>query len=84
MSNILMTAFDEAPFSKIKTEDYQPAIEAAIEKAREEIDFIANQSDAPTFENTIEALDYAGYQLERVTSMFLTSTARKPTMKSKR
>ncbi len=70
MSNILMTAFDEAPFSKIKTEDYQPAIEAAIEKAREEIDFIANQSDAPTFKNTIEALDYAGYQLERVTSIF--------------
>ncbi|WP_031426292.1 M3 family metallopeptidase [Flavimarina sp. Hel_I_48] len=70
MSNILMEAFNEAPFSQIKTEDYQPAIEAAIEKAREEIDAIVNHPDAPTFENTIEALDYAGYQLERVTSIF--------------
>ncbi|MGB3774267.1 MAG: M3 family metallopeptidase, partial [Leeuwenhoekiella sp.] len=70
MSNILMTAFNEAPFSKIKTEDYQPAIEAAIENARTEIDAIANNTDVPTFKNTIEALDYAGHQLERVTSVF--------------
>ena len=70
MSNILMEPFNEAPFSKINTEDYQPAIEAAIEKAREEIKGITNQDVAPTFENTIEALDYAGHQLERVTSVF--------------
>ena len=68
--NILLKPFNEAPFDKIKTEDYKPAIEAAIEGARNEIDFIVAQHKPATFENTIEALDYAGQQLERVTSIF--------------
>lgn len=68
--NILLQPFNEAPFSKIKTEDFQPAIEAAIEQARAEIDAITQNQDEPTFKNTIEALDYAGQQLDRVTSVF--------------
>lgn len=68
--NILLKPFNEAPFDKIKTEDYKPAIEASIEEARKEIDCITSQPEAPTFENTIEALDYSGQHLERVTSVF--------------
>ena len=47
--NILAKPFDEAPFDQIKTADYKPAIEAAIQDAREEIDFIASAARAPNF-----------------------------------
>lgn len=68
--NPLLKAFEFAPFSSIKNEDYQPAIETAIAWSKEEIEAIVQQSDAPTFENTIEALDYAGEKLGRITSIF--------------
>tara|TARA_B100000949_G_scaffold71482_1_gene63659 strand:- start:1758 stop:3788 length:2031 start_codon:yes stop_codon:yes gene_type:complete len=68
--NILLQSFDIAPFNAIQNEDYKPAIEAAIAQARQEIDFITNNPEPATFENTIAALDYAGYQLDRVTSIF--------------
>ncbi|MEC7783319.1 MAG: M3 family metallopeptidase [Bacteroidota bacterium] len=68
--NILLQSFDIAPFDAIQNEDYKPAIEAAIAQARQEIDFITNNPEPATFENTIAALDYAGYQLDRVTSIF--------------
>lgn len=68
--NILLQNFDIAPFDAIQNEDYKPAIEAAIAQARQEIDLITNNPDPATFENTIAALDYAGYQLDRVTSIF--------------
>ncbi|UBZ09365.1 M3 family metallopeptidase [Leeuwenhoekiella palythoae] len=68
--NILLQSFDIAPFDAIQNEDYKPAIEAAITQARQEIDFITNNPEPATFENTIAALDYAGYQLDRVTSIF--------------
>lgn len=59
-----------APFSKITNADYEPAIDRGIEKARHEIDAIANNPDAPTFENTIVALDRAGADLNRVLNVF--------------
>ncbi|RXG28060.1 M3 family metallopeptidase [Leeuwenhoekiella palythoae] len=68
--NILLQSFDIAPFDAIQNADYKPAIEAAIAQARQEIDFITNNPEPATFENTIAALDYAGYQLDRVTSIF--------------
>lgn len=68
--NILLQSFDIAPFDAIQNQDYKPAIEAAIAQARQEIDFITNNPEPATFENTIAALDYAGYQLDRVTSIF--------------
>ena len=68
--NILLQNFDIAPFDAIQNEDYKPAIEAAIAQARQEIDLITNNPEPATFENTIAALDYAGYQLDRVTSIF--------------
>ena len=64
------TQYNTAPFSKIKTEDFLPAFKTAISKAKSEIDIIANNKELPTFENTIEALDYSGVELDRVSSIF--------------
>ena len=68
--NPLLTPFDTAPFSKIKNEHFKPAFLKAIEDARAEIDAIANSKEVPTFKNTIAALDFAGQQLDRVSSVF--------------
>ena len=46
------TLYQTAPFSKIKNEDYLPAFLEAIKEAKAEIDAIATNPDAPTFENT--------------------------------
>ncbi|WP_291131063.1 M3 family metallopeptidase [Flavobacterium sp. UBA7682] len=64
------TKHNTAPFSQIKIEDYQPAFEENIAKARAEIDAITNNPEAPTFENTIEALDFSGQELDRLSSIF--------------
>ncbi|MGM9843582.1 MAG: peptidase M3, partial [Muribaculaceae bacterium] len=58
------------PFSKITTADYEPAIDRGIELANKEIDAICNNPEAPTFENTIEALENAGEDLNRVLNVF--------------
>ncbi|HEU0137948.1 MAG TPA: hypothetical protein VFQ50_11710, partial [Flavobacterium sp.] len=58
------TKHNTAPFSQIKTEDFQPAFERAIEIGRKEIDAIIENTDAPTFANTVEALDFAGETLD--------------------
>ena len=70
MSNPLLQSFDTAPFSKIKNEHFKPAFMQAIEDARAEIDAITKNTDAPTFINTIEALEFSGQQLDRVSSVF--------------
>jgi peptidyl-dipeptidase Dcp len=64
------TKHTTAPFSKIALSDYQPAFEKTIEIARNEINAIAINTAAPTFENTIEALDFAGAALDRLSSIF--------------
>ena len=64
------TKYNTAPFSQIKLEDYQPAFEENIAKARAEIDAITNNSETPTFKNTIEALDFSGEALDRLSSIF--------------
>ena len=72
--NILLkkfnTPYNSAPFSKIKNDDFLPAFKQAIEDAKAEIDIIANNSEAATFENTIEALEFSGEQLDRISSIF--------------
>ena len=75
MENPLLQPFDVTPFSRIKTEHFKPAFESAISKAREEIDAIASHTEPPTFENTIAALDFAGYQLDRISSIFFNLNA---------
>ncbi len=68
--NPLLTPFDTAPFSKIKNEHFKPAFLKGIADAKAEIDTITSNTDAPTFENTVVALDYSGRQLDRVSSVF--------------
>ena len=61
----------EAPhFDKIKNKDFKPAIEAGIEKKKQEIDEIANNPEAPSFENTFVALEKSGQELSRVLGVF--------------
>ena len=69
------TPFNTAPFSKIKTEAFLPAFKKAIENAKNEIDQIVENSALPSFENTIEALDYTGEQLDRISSIFFNLNA---------
>lgn len=57
-------------FDKIKSEHYLPAFEQAITEAKAEIDAIVNNPDAPTFENTIAALDEAGGRLNDAAGIF--------------
>jgi len=64
------TNHNTAPFSKINHSDYKEAFEKTIELARTEIDSIVNNTEIPTFSNSIEALDYSGEQLDRLTSIF--------------
>ncbi|WKB80273.1 M3 family metallopeptidase [Cellulophaga lytica] len=68
--NPLLSTFDTAPFSKIKNEHFMPAFTKALADARAEIDTITNNTNTPTFKNTIEALDFAGEQLDRISSVF--------------
>ncbi len=58
------------PFDKIKTEHYVPAFKEGIRLHNEEIKRITDNKDAPTFQNTIEALDYSGKILTRVRRVF--------------
>ncbi len=64
------TKYNTAPFSKINLEDYMPAFIENIAAAKAEIDAIINNSEAPTFKNTIEALDFSGNALDRLSSIF--------------
>ncbi|WP_439133045.1 M3 family metallopeptidase, partial [Polaribacter sp.] len=68
--NPLLQDFNTAPFSKIKNEDYKPAIKEAIAIAKQEIDAIVKNTEAPTFQNTTVALDFTGEKLNRITSIF--------------
>ncbi|MCL6264894.1 M3 family metallopeptidase [Flagellimonas myxillae] len=70
MNNPLLKPFDQAPFGQIKNEHFKPAFLEAIADARKEIDLIAENQEPPTFGNTLEALDYSGKQLDRISSIF--------------
>lgn len=63
--------FMEAPeFDKIKTEHFMPAFEAGMEQQLAEIDSIVNNSEAPTFENTLVAMERSGQTLRRISNVF--------------
>jgi Zn-dependent oligopeptidase len=74
MINILLkkfqTTYNTAPFSKIKNEDFLPAFKQTIEEAKAEIEVITKNTEEPTFKNTIEALEFSGEQLDRISSIF--------------
>jgi peptidyl-dipeptidase Dcp len=58
------------PFELIKNEHYMPAFIEGIKQEQTEIDAIANNKEAPTFDNTIAAMDYSGELLKKVSSVF--------------
>lgn len=58
------------PFDRVRVEHFKPALEAAMAENLAEIDAIANDSAAPTFENTIAAMERAGATLERVATVY--------------
>ena len=62
--------FGAPEFDKIENEHYLPAFEAGIAEAKAEIDAIVANQEEPTFENTIEAMEYAGATLDRVAGIF--------------
>ena len=61
-------------FSKIKTTDYLPAFEAAIQQQRDSIAAIVNNPDSATFENTILAYEESGRMVDRVSRVFFALT----------
>jgi Zn-dependent oligopeptidase len=58
------------PFEKIKTEHFLPAIEKAIEMAREDIEAIKSNQEAPSFENTIVPYEKSGSLLGQISGIF--------------
>ena len=64
------TPFQIPPFETISDEHFAPALDAALDEARANIAVIADNPDAPTFENTIDALELAEEALGRVLSVF--------------
>ena len=63
------TPYDIPPFDKIQISDYEPAFDAGIAEAKASIDSITANADAPTFDNTILALDNLSPTLDRVVSV---------------
>src|SRR5690606_22493839 len=86
--NPLLMVYDTSngvpPFNQIKSEHFKPAYEKALRQHRAEVDSIAAITDAPTFENTILALEDAGQLLARVSYVFsnLSSSTTNDTLKA--
>ena len=66
------TPFELAPFAKISDDDFAPALDEALQAHSAQIDAIAANAEAPSFANTIETLEAAGEQLDKVLSVFFT------------
>ena len=62
--------FNYPAFDKIKNEDYAPAFEEGMRQQSLEIEAIANSKAAPTFENTVVAMERSGQLLNRVSTVF--------------
>ena len=68
--NPLLQTWESPPFDRISVSDYLPAFKQSIAEAKSELDAIAFQENAPTFENTVLALDRAGEQYRLVAGLF--------------
>ncbi|HUH73215.1 MAG TPA: M3 family metallopeptidase [Chitinophagales bacterium] len=62
--------YEIPPFDKIKNEHFKPAFEKAFEQQNKEVESIINNSQKPTFENTIAELEYSGELLKKVGAVF--------------
>jgi peptidyl-dipeptidase Dcp len=69
------TTYNTAPFSKIKNHHFLPAFKMAIKNAKSEVEAIVNNTESPTFKNTVEALEFSGEELERISSIFFNLNA---------
>jgi peptidyl-dipeptidase Dcp len=73
-TNPLLTAstlpLQAPPFDKIKDGDFKPALEQGMKEQMDEIDKIADNTDAPTFENTLVAMEKTGVLLNRANLVF--------------
>lgn len=78
------TPFNVPPFDKIDTSDYIPAFEEGMRQQNAEIDSIINNSEDPTFENTILAMENSGQLLNKVSAVFfnLAECLNNPTMEA--
>jgi len=78
------TPFQVPPFNLIDTTHFMPAIEKGIAEQQAEIDAIVNNTETPTFENTVLAFDKSGKQLRKVSSVFgsLNSANTNPVMQA--
>jgi peptidyl-dipeptidase Dcp len=68
------TEYNVQPFDRIKPEHFIPAFEEGMKRHNAEIDAIINNPEAPTFENTIAALDVSGELLSEVRAVFFSLT----------
>ncbi|MEX0367428.1 MAG: M3 family metallopeptidase [Ruegeria sp.] len=66
------TPFEIAPFAQIGDDDFAPALEQALAAHAAQIDAIAGDAEPPSFANTVEALEAAGEDLDKVLSVFFT------------
>ncbi|MGA3092550.1 MAG: peptidyl-dipeptidase Dcp [Terriglobales bacterium] len=78
--------FQAPPFDTIRDDDFQPAIEAGMAQQQSEIQAIAENSAAPTFDNTIVAMEKSGQLLQRATAVFfgVTGANTNPTLQKVR
>ncbi len=68
------TPYGTAPFSKIAVTDYMPAFKAGLEEQKANVQIIIDNTAAPTFDNTILALEKASPILDRVQGVFFNLT----------
>ncbi len=66
--------FEAPPFDRFEPRQFRPAFDAALSQARAEIDAVAVDPAAPTFANTIDALERSGRSLDKVASVFFNLT----------
>ena len=71
MTNILLQDWEFPPFDQIHTEDFEPAVHAAIAEAEGNVEAIATNPETPTFENTVEALECASRRLDRISAIMM-------------
>jgi len=64
------TPFGTPPFEQIQIQHYKPALEKAMNAQKQAIHSIIQNSESPTFENTVEALEYSRLQLSRIENVF--------------
>jgi peptidyl-dipeptidase Dcp len=68
------TPFGTPPFPEIKEAHYMPAFQEGMARQKKEVEAIASSAEAPTFANTIEALERTGELLTKVNNVFYTLT----------